>query len=362
MTATKAIVAWEPIEPGQTNWSLEDVDVGVPGEGEVLVEMLATGICHTDIVLSSIPSGNLGITYPKVVGHEGSGIVRSIGPNTSSVMVGDPVLLSYHSCGSCKKCHESHPAYCENFALENYIGHKNSMSISGTGDVITSRFFGQSSLAQYSVVSERSIVNVKGLLHDQDELKLFAPLGCGFQTGMGAIWNTSNAGPEDAVMILGLGAVGMGALMTAKIRNCETIIVVDRIEARLQLAKSLGASHTINTGASDYTTLREITMSLVSGGVSVVIDTTGAPSLIEDSLQCTRKLGKLILIGVPPRGYKLNIDVVEHINAIPQMIKWYRESRFPIDQSVRSFEASQFREALSQLKEGTVIKPVLVWS
>ncbi|KAJ5320302.1 hypothetical protein N7508_000585 [Penicillium antarcticum] len=353
MTATKAIVAREPTEPHQVNWSLEDVDVGMPGEG--------------------------------------AGIVRCVGPNTSSVMVGDPVLLSYHSCGSCKQCLDSHPAYCDTFAPENYIGHKGSMSIQDTGDMIASRFFGQSSLARYSVVSERSIVNVKGILRDQEELKLFAPLGCGFQTGMGAICNTSNAGPKDTVMILGLGAVGMGALMTAKIYNCAAIIVVDRIESRLQLAKTLGASHTINTSASDYNTLKESASDLVPSGVSVVIDTTGVPSLIEDSLRCTRKLGKLVLIGVPPMGYGLNIDVAEHINSIPQMIKWYREGRFPIERLVQYFkvrdsilpdfeyevkkppqcevhilimytlQAPEFQDALSQLKEGTVIKPVLSW-
>ncbi|KAJ6094907.1 hypothetical protein N7467_002420 [Penicillium canescens] len=189
------------------------------------------------------------------------------------------------------------------------------MSVKETGDVITSKFFGQSSFARYSVVSERSIVNVRELLHDQDGLKLFAPLGCGFQTGMGAIYNASNAGSKDTVMILGLGTVGMGALMTAKIRNCENVVVVDRIESRLQHAKTLGNFHTINTSASDYTTLEDAALGLVPDGLSVVIDTTCVPTLIEDSLRCTRKRGKLVLIGVPPLGYAVNIDVVEHINA-----------------------------------------------
>jgi threonine dehydrogenase-like Zn-dependent dehydrogenase len=101
---------------------------------------------------------------------------------------------------------------------------------------------------------------------------------------------------------------------TAKIRECERIVVVDRIESRLQLAKTLGASHTINTRAPDYTTLENALSNLFSDGVSVVIDTTGVPILIETALQCTRKRGKLVLIGVPPHGYGLNIDVVQHIN------------------------------------------------
>jgi Zn-dependent alcohol dehydrogenase len=236
MATTEAIVAWEPTKTNHVNWSLEEVDVGMPGEGEVFVEMSATGICHTDIVLSSVPAGRSGINYPKVVGHEGkkviryiwssrlrrllykigSGIVRFIGRNVTTVLVGDPVLLSYNSCGSCKQCRDSHPAYCDAFAPENYIGRQGSMSIKETREAITARFFGQSSFARYSVVSERSIVNVKELLHNHDELKLFAPLGCGFQTGMGAICNTSSAGPDDTVMIMGLGAVGMGALMVSR--------------------------------------------------------------------------------------------------------------------------------------------------
>ncbi|KAL3478340.1 chaperonin 10-like protein [Aspergillus californicus] len=381
MTTTNAIVAWEPLELNQVNWSLEEIDVGTPGEGEVLVEMCATGICHTDLVLSSVPGGTFGVTYPKVLGHEGSGYIRALGPHTTtSLEVGDPVLLSYYSCSMCSPCRNSHPAYCDAFATENYIGRQTSMSLKKTGGIPHSRFFGQSSFAQYSIIDEASIVNVKDLLRDPDELRLFAPLGCGFQTGMGAICNTGNAGPKDTVMIMGLGAVGMGALMTATIRKCETIIVVDRIESRLEHAKTLGASHGINTSdlRSESKTLKDAVLDLISDGVSVVIDTTGVPALIEEGLQSTRKQGKLVLIGVPPLGYGLNIDVTAHINsgrsivgciegdcipseAIPQMIEWYREGRFPIDQVVQYFKASEYQQALAQLKEGAVVKPVLLW-
>lgn len=130
-----------------------------------------------------------------------------------SVKIGDPVLLSYYFCTECRQCRDSHPAYCDAFQTENYIGRQKSMRTRENGDGLWTRFFGQSSFAHHSVVSEASVVNVKDLLYDTNELKLFAPLGCGFQTGMGAIQNTSRAGPDDAVLICGLGAVGMGALM-----------------------------------------------------------------------------------------------------------------------------------------------------
>ena len=130
-----------------------------------------------------------------------------------SVEVGDPVLLSYYSCSSCASCQSAHPAYCEAFAGENYVGRQGGMKISKNEKEPWSKYFGQSSFARHSLVSEISVVNVKDMIKSEDELKLFAPLGCGFQTGMGAILDSSNAGPDDVVMILGLGAVGMGALM-----------------------------------------------------------------------------------------------------------------------------------------------------
>ncbi|KAE8421185.1 chaperonin 10-like protein [Aspergillus pseudocaelatus] len=314
MITTTAIVAREPEQPLSINWALEEVEVYTPGEGEILVEMRATGICHTDIVLSSVPSGSIGIQYPKILGHEGAGIVRARGQNVKSVEVGDPVLLSYYSCSSCESCQNSHPAYCDVFAKENYVGRQGGMKICKAGEEPWSMYFGQSSFARHSIVSEVSVVNVKNMLRSEDELKLFAPLGCGFQTGMGAILNTSNAGPDDVVMILGLGAVGMGALMTAKIRECKAIIVVDKVETRLEHAKRLGASHTINTGTLDNTGLKDAVCQLFPSGASVVIDTTGVPALIEEGLQATRKRGKLVLIGVAPLGYGLNVDVVQHVN------------------------------------------------
>lgn len=132
-----------------------------------------------------------------------------------SIDPGDPVLLSFDSCSSCSQCHGSHPAYCDEFAKANYIGRQQRVSLREGDEAPWTKFFGQSSFAQYSVVSQATIVNVKNLLHHQNELKLFAPLGCGFQTGMGAVLNTAEAGATDIVMVLGLGAVGMGAVMVS---------------------------------------------------------------------------------------------------------------------------------------------------
>ncbi|KAL4932013.1 NAD(P)-dependent alcohol dehydrogenase [Aspergillus undulatus] len=384
MIQTKAIVAREPRFTA-LSWALEDVAVSDdPGDNEVLVEMLASGVCHTDIVLSAVPQGQFGIGYPKVMGHEGSGYARKVGKNVTNVAVGDPVLLSFCSCGNCDQCEEKHPSYCHSFAKENYIGRKGHVTGTGTGtgeekkeEEIYSRFFGQSSFARYSVVDKSCIVNAKDLIRDEEELKLFAPLGCGFQTGMGAIENVAKPGEGSVVVVLGLGSVGLAALMTAALRPCKAIIGVDRLPGRLTLAKELGATHTLDTSPVGFNLHKAIT-EMFPNGVSHVIDTTGTPAVIEDGLKSLRQRGQLVLIGVPPAQYDLSINGIQHINtgravvgciegdcvpseAIATLIKWYRDGRFPMDKLISYFEAREFKQALAGLDDGSVVKAVLNW-
>lgn len=163
----------------------------------------------------------------------GAGIVRSIGKNVHAVKIGDPVLLSFSSCSSCQQCKNSHPAYCKDFAQENYSGHQKQMLVRESGEELWAKFFGQSSFAQYSIISEASVVNAKSLLDHDHELQLFSPLGCGFQTGMGAIQNITNAGQADTVLILGLGAVGMGALMVCPFSLFLRNVVKSKVRTEL---------------------------------------------------------------------------------------------------------------------------------
>ncbi|KAJ5720347.1 NAD/NADP dependent alcohol dehydrogenase [Penicillium malachiteum] len=315
MNQIKAIVAHEPITPLKQNWSLQDVDLKDPGDDEVLVEMYAVGICHTDIVLGSVPTGTIGVQYPKVLGHEGAGIARQVGKNVQSIEPGDPVLLSFNSCASCSQCLESHPGYCDTFANRNYTGEQHSTNLSSTDEKVWTGFFGQSSFAQYGIVHKTSIVNGKDLIQDLSELKLFASLGCGFQTGMGAIQNITEASPDDTVLITGLGAVGMGAIMTAVNSQCKTIIAIDRVKSRLNLAKELGATHIIDTSEPTFTSLMEAVHELIPTGVTIAIDTTGVPEILEQSIKATRKRGKIVMIGVPPFGWELKVPATEHLNS-----------------------------------------------
>ncbi|KAL4781466.1 chaperonin 10-like protein [Aspergillus varians] len=375
---SKAIVAREPTNG--PSWNLEDIIVGPPADDEVIVKITASGICHTDLTLASIPTGTrLGVAYPRIVGHEGAGIIQAIGKNVRSVVAGDRVLLSYYSCSDCAQCNVSLPSYCSQFNIENYAGRKGPAVVSkDNNEEILARFFGQSSFAEYAIAAEASVMKVNELLQSDDELSLFAPLGCGFQTGMGAVANVAKAGPNDVVMILGMGAVGMAALMTAKIRNSKIIIALDRFPSRLELAESLGATHTINTTVPEFD-FQQAVRKISPPGASVIVDTTGVPKLIEEALASLSPLGKIVHIAPTPPGWKLSLDLTALFmtgktitgciegncipsEAVPQMIQWYREGKFPIDKLITFFPALEFQDALDQLNNGSVLKPVLNWS
>ncbi|KAL2808222.1 chaperonin 10-like protein [Aspergillus granulosus] len=373
---TRAIVTREPTT--HPTWGMEEVDVGTPADDEVLVKITASGICHTDIIFSMLPSENaLGVAYPKILGHEGSGTVAATGKNVTRVAVGDQVLLSYYSCSSCAQCQASKPMYCTQFNLENYIGRKGPGVCKATGEDTWARFFGQSSFGEYSLVAETSVVKVNGLLQSEDELSLFAPLGCGFQTGMGAVKNVARAGPDDVVLVMGTGAVGMAALMTAKVQGCKTIIALDRFPSRLRLAEDLGATHTINTAVPAFE-FQQAVRDISSAGASIIIDTTGVGPLIEQAFHSLAPVGKLVHIASPPPDFKFSLDVTALFTtgktitgciegnclpseAIPQMIQWYREGRFPIDKLITFYPAADFASALAQMHDGSVLKPVLRW-
>lgn len=204
-----AIVAYEPANPGAPEFRHETLELTQtsPGPKEILVRMLAVGICHTDIVVGSVPDGYFG-TYPKVLGHEGSAYVEAVGSEVTGIEVGDPVLLSYTHCGSCDICQDDIPTYCQRFNEEN-IDCANPVWKAGD-KALGGKFFGQSSFASKSIVDEKSVVNVKGLIKDEEELKKLSPLGCGLMTGSGAIVNTANAKASDVILVAGLGAVGLG--------------------------------------------------------------------------------------------------------------------------------------------------------
>lgn len=227
------------------SFKLEKVTLDSPKANEVKIKIVASGTCHTDMVARD---QEYPVPLPAVLGHEGSGIVEEVGEGVTTVAPGDHVVLSYSSCGHCKSCLSGQPFACEYMFEYNFTGVMGDQTHRlHHHDQHLSTFFGQSSFATYAVANERNVVKV-----DKDvDLSLLGPLGCGIQTGSGAVLNTLKPEGGSSIAIFGSGAVGLSALMAAKAIGCTTIIAVDIHDHRLELAKELGATHTINAKNDD---------------------------------------------------------------------------------------------------------------
>jgi aryl-alcohol dehydrogenase len=230
---------------------IEEVDTGEPKRGGVLVQMVASGVCHTDV---NVTRGGLAIPFPAILGHEGAGVVRALGPGASKLGVGDHVVVSaVPHCGHCRTCLQGRPFFCQHFralAFGGAMPDGTKRFRRDSGEI--SHFFCQSSFAEYTIVSERAAVSVSRHF----PLEKLAPLGCGVETGAGAVLNTAGVRPGESVVVLGCGGVGLSAVMAARLARAFPIIAVDVSEGRLALACDLGASATIHAGKTDV--VREI--------------------------------------------------------------------------------------------------------
>ena len=247
------------------------------------------------------------VQFPAIFGHEGAGIVRAIGSRVKnkSLQVGDGVLLSFNFCGDCKQCTSGHPAYCHDHPQINHGAVRRDGSTPGKlldGRGVRSQYFGQSSFAQFSVVSEKSVVKCPY----PESMDIYSPVGCGFQTGAGTILNVLKPQPDQSVVICGIGGVGLSAVMAAKYLGVRQIIAIDLVDERLKLAKELGATHFINSkhDAHIVKTIKDLT----HGGANFAVDCTGAVSVIEMLIECIGPRGVAATVGVPSSGQKLQLD------------------------------------------------------
>ena len=326
----KAIVSHDTHSNG--GWKLQDVHVRKPKEGELLVEMLASGICHTDALIGELPDGASPIAfYPRVLGHEGSGYVKEVGPGVTVAKPGDPVLLSFAFCNDCDICKAGHHSHCNTFMPLNFGDIHRSFGSSEGKDDIGGCFFGQSSFGSLSVVQQCSVVNAKDLIKSKEELALFSPLGCGVQTGSGTLVNAAQATPDDLVVITGMGGVGLSAVMGAAVQGCKTIVGIDIVESRLKLAKEMGATHTINSknlpGGKE---LADVVKEATGGqGPTISVDTTGVPDLIKGMVNWTRNRGKVIQVGTAPFDFKIEIPVFEWMASGKQFIGAIEGQAYP---------------------------------
>ncbi len=362
MEATAAISrkAGEPM-------TLERVFVEDPRPGEILVRIVGTGICHTDAVLRDqlIP-----VPQPVVLGHEGAGVVERVGADVTVVAPGDHVVLSFDSCGFCPSCADGAPAYCHELGRYNFGGSRldGSSPLSNAQGPVHANIFGQSSFATHAIAHERNVVKV-----DKDlPLHLLGPLGCGIQTGAGAILNALQVRSGRSVAIFGAGAVGLSAVMAARIAGAATIVAVDRNAARLALALDLGATHIVE--ASDD--VGEAIRAACPGGLDYALDTTGIAAVIETAVALLAPRGVCGILGASSPTATLSINETHLMSAgrmirgivegdsvpqrfIPELIGHYRAGRFPFDRLITEFAFEDINRAFEASERGDAIKPVI---
>ena len=343
----------------------ENLELGAIKPDEVLVRVVATGVCHTDIMMThGVP---VPVQRPFVLGHEGAGVVEAIGDQVKGVAVGSHVVLSFDHCGACHNCHDGHAAYCTSFFV-NFSGRRRdgSPSLHTADEVVGSNFFGQSSFSSYVVARAANVVPVDFDL----PLEALGPLGCGIQTGAGAIMNVLKPEPGSSIVIFGAGAVGLSAAMAARIMGAGTIIVVDLNADRLALALELGATHVLN--ASTEKPQPEV-MRITGGGANYTLDASGALPAINGAIECLAVRGTCGIVGGGPPvtintphlmtgGRTITgIGMGDAVPAllIPKLLAFYRQGRFPFDRLISYYSFDQINDAIADAVSGKAIKPVV---
>ncbi|OCT51323.1 Aryl-alcohol dehydrogenase [Cladophialophora carrionii] len=374
LTTTEALVLLALKAPLQ----LQRIHLSPLQEDEVLVEIHATGICHTDL---SCMDGMLPISTPAVLGHEGAGVVLAVGTDVSHVSKGDKVLLSINVCQKCPNCLAGHPNYCDQGMPRNFGGCRVSdgsttMSIDtdtedGTVPCFSS-FFGQSSFSRHAVVDQSCVLKVP---HDTD-LKLFAPLGCGISTGVGSVVNTLDLKDGSSLAVFGVGSVGLSAVMAGKLRNAGTIIAIDLNPHRLEVARKLGATHVVHGNSADV--VAEVKTHAPSG-VNYAVDCTGAARVIETMMECLAVRGRAAQVGLTAPDRTVPIKILQHLlrgqeyvgcaggdcipgEMLPYLMDQQQAGNFPLEEIVSYYDAKDHARAFEDSRSGKAIKAVLCWT
>jgi aryl-alcohol dehydrogenase len=337
---------------------METLSMEGPQDTEVLVRTVASGVCHTDISMVHHWEEADG---PQVLGHEGAGIIELIGKKVKAVRPGDHVVFSYQSCGTCRGCKNGRPTKCRRFYELNFGFHRLDGSNALERSCVRGHFFGQSSFSSCILATERNIVKVSKKL----PLKILAPLGCGIQTGAGTVMNTLHVQRGASIAIFGTGAVGLAAVMAARIVGANPIVGVDIALSRLKLALELGATHVIDSRRADVASSIN---SIIAGGVDYVLEITGNPRLSQLAIEVIKKRGTAAFFtgdGVPdfvPKGRKavavVGGDSVPQL-FIPKLIKLWQSGKFPFDRLVKFYDFKDINRAMKDSRNGKTIKPVL---
>lgn len=354
------------------SYELTEAVLPHPIADQILVDVDAVGVCHADLAARD---GAFPVPLPAVLGHEGTGTVRAIGPTVRNIRVGDRVVLTFDSCQRCQPCRSGRFTHCDHYMQMNFGTGTGSGTaqdepvIAAAEGNLFAGFFGQSSFGTLALASERNavVINVDVPAH------LLAPLGCAVQTGAGAVLNVGQPRRGAVVAIIGLGPVGFSALTAAAhFTPAQTIIAIDLHAGRLKLAQDLAADITINAGEGHaFEHLKDI------GGADLIVECSGAPHVLPAALAGVRTGGTLVIVGVPPFGTTAPLDVADVANRSitirgtvegdsqpNQMIPWLAamvsRGRWPLAEIVNTYPLSDIEKAVDDMSAGRIVKPVLI--
>jgi aryl-alcohol dehydrogenase len=349
-------------------FQIETLDLCDPRADELLVEVIASGMCATDL---HGRDAYYPTQFPKVFGHEGAGVVRAVGSAVNNFRPGDHVVMSYPWCGECPNCKTRRQSYCvEAFNLKmNGTRADGSTLHSKDGKPVYSAFFQQSSFGNFTIANERYAVKVR----NDAPLEILGVLACGGQTGAGAVLNVMRPAPGDSFAVFGVGAVGLSGLMAARIAGCDPIIAVDVHEHRLALAREVGATHTINhSGRTDVVAeIRKIT----GLGVRFSIETTALAPVFREAVDSLMPAGTCVLLGSARAGTEVTFETPFLQNGrtvrgviqgdsvpqefIPHLVDYIVAGRFPVERMITFYDLADINRAADESSKGKTIKPVI---